>query len=283
MIGDVPPADICGRLPDEPREVYDATTCLGHSKLSTFLKNPRLFQATHVLRAIQPRAGEALDLGIAFHALALEGEEAYRKEVIVGGPVNPKTQRTYGRDTKAFADWLETQPKGRVYLDNAQDEMVRAMVSALGENKLAAELLFNCPHREVTYRPAGGLYGLGIQCRVDMESDEPLIVDLKSCESIEKFERNFQEHGYHRQAAAYRRMRSMVTGEPEGDIKFMFIAVAKEYPFEVGVFDVEESLLDRGMTEFTEAVYGVRHALTTGEWPRDHGEVVTIKEKRWAR
>jgi hypothetical protein len=48
-------------------------------------------------------------LGSAAHKLILEGRHEFDLCYAVGAPVNERTGKEYGRDTQAFARWVEQQ------------------------------------------------------------------------------------------------------------------------------------------------------------------------------
>jgi hypothetical protein len=71
---------------------------LSSHKLALFRQDPTLYAASMAGTMREPER-EAFTVGSATHTLILEGREAFDREYIVGGPVNEKTGKTYGRDT----------------------------------------------------------------------------------------------------------------------------------------------------------------------------------------
>ena len=51
----------------------------------------------------------ALLIGRATHVRILEGRDVYEAAFAFGGPVNPKTGKPFGSNTKAFAEWAAAQ------------------------------------------------------------------------------------------------------------------------------------------------------------------------------
>ncbi len=56
---------------------------------------------------LQDKDSSAYAFGRAFHCWFLEGEAAFHQRYVVSeGPINEKTLKPYGRDTKAFQEWM---------------------------------------------------------------------------------------------------------------------------------------------------------------------------------
>ena len=80
---------------------------MGSHMLCTFDFSPRLAQ-WKMKGLIPSRSTSYYELGKALHCFVLEGAtEFHNRYEVAEGPINPKTQAPYGRDTKAFSSWYE--------------------------------------------------------------------------------------------------------------------------------------------------------------------------------
>src|SRR5947208_1240811 len=107
------PRYILPRFIREPNAVYHAKSrqYMTSHQLRDFAYCP-LYHKQKRSGLIADEIDDALRIGAATHTLTLEGREAFEREYIVGGPINPKTEKCYGRDTKAYAEWEAQQTKG---------------------------------------------------------------------------------------------------------------------------------------------------------------------------
>ena len=99
------------KLIDEPMAEYHAKSnqYLSSGKLKNFRdESPAYFKAD-LEGKIKPFDSVAFAQGRAAHTLILEGRNVYDNTYRIGGPVNPKTGKHYGRNTQKFADWCIEQ------------------------------------------------------------------------------------------------------------------------------------------------------------------------------
>ena len=79
--------------------------------LADFRESPALYRRK-VSGEITESESSAFVMGRAAHCLILEGGNAFDREyVVTDGPINPRTGESYGRNTKAFAEWAATQER----------------------------------------------------------------------------------------------------------------------------------------------------------------------------
>ena len=77
--------------------------------LADFRESPALYHRK-VSGEITESESSAFVMGRAAHCLILEGRNAFDREyVVTDGPINPRTGESYGRNTKAFAEWAATE------------------------------------------------------------------------------------------------------------------------------------------------------------------------------
>lgn len=195
----------CAVIKSEPWADYrtNAVTHLSSHRLMRFDECPRTLHLEDI-GDIPRKSFQGAEVGRAFHTLRLEGNEAYNEQYVVSdGPINPRTNRPYGRDTKKWSEWRATQ-LGEI-IATAEDDLFRRMIAL--ENPKATELLADgIP--EVTIR--GDLFGMPCQSRLDwlrlVDSEPAAIVDLKTTENLDRFEYDFKKYRYGMQMAFYRLM-----------------------------------------------------------------------------
>ena len=103
---------------------YYEIDALSNSSLSVLAKSPQSFHAQFVAKTMKGEETEAMALGSAVHMLALEPERFEQEYDIHEGPINPKTGRSYGRDTKAFEEWLAAvDPSSKWIMRDEFDEV----------------------------------------------------------------------------------------------------------------------------------------------------------------
>src|SRR6185295_9343528 len=69
----------------------------------------------------------------------LEGANALASRFAIGGPINPKTSRPYGADTKAFGEWAAALGKPAISQDTA--DLCEHLAQSIREHDVASELL----------------------------------------------------------------------------------------------------------------------------------------------
>lgn len=253
----------------EPAEVY-------RSRRREFLTSHQLIDYTHCpLLYKQKQAGLVAEtigehylLGSATHCLTLEGRQEFERQFVVGGPINPKTDRPFGRDTKAYEAWAAEQ--GKPCLSDDQFALCCQLASAVKSHKLAASLL-NEGVAEGVLRVNYG--GVPCQIRVDWFHPTLGIVDLKTCENLDNFEADAAKYHYVQQMAFYR----AVLGEVTGDyVPVSLIAVEKREPYRVGVWTIAiHDLLDAEEAN-CRAICELRMCRQSNTWPTRYEDLRTL-------
>lgn len=228
---------------------------MGSHMLELFEFSPR--QCQWKMQGLIPSSTKSFyDFGKAQHCYTLEGAEAFHAQYEVAeGPINPKTQAPYGRDTKAYAAWLEEcQATGKQIVSGSEFIQIQRMTESINETAARELLQYGLP--EVTIR--GQLHGVNSQSRLDwLNIDNGIIVDLKTTESLSRFEKDFWRFGYHRQMAFYR---GMVQGLllPCKRIEVYVIAVEKSEPYRTHVWNLTEATLGEAEEQIKQSLLQYR-------------------------
>ena len=126
----------------------------------------------------------------------------------------------------------------------------------------------------------GKIENFDAKCRVDfLNTKHNVIVDLKTTNSAapDEFAKSVWNYRYHVQAAFY-----MDLTKAE---RFFFIAVDKEKPFNVELYELDAEAIERGRQEYKKDIQTLQKCLDTGNW---HGytedkKIHIISLPTWAK
>lgn len=227
---------------------------------------------------------EAMLLGTALHVRVLEPEAFEARYLVCDGPVNPKTGKPFGRETKAWAEWRAGIGGGQEILSEADGERLRAMAERVLYHDTARGLLELPAENEMSLFWTDEETGLPCKARLDRVILGRQIADLKSCRNAKRnaFERECAERGYFMQPAFYRDALAREIGPESVPLLPVLIAVEKEPPFEVAVHRLSQEALDYGREQYQQALRRLAECERTGRWPGYEGEY-EINPPKWAR
>lgn len=237
--------------------------------------------------------------GTLFHVAALEPEN-FPKRVQLGGPVNPKTGKEYGRDTKAWAEFEEAHP-GKVILAHEDAEAFKRMYEQVSGHPIARKYLLQSKAlRELSLcwryplRLPSSDEQLIVTCKARPDAallEEPVLVDLKTTDhplSARALSRLFTDYGYYRAAALYADGWASLTGGPRP--RFLFVVVQRSEPWECVVCELHEEFVNMGRAECHHFCAGWAECERNGRWlaagqywqgPTVHTDILTVPAPRW--
>lgn len=209
-------------------------------------------------------------LGRATHVAILEGQDKFDQEFQVSdGPINPKTQKSFGRDTDTFRRWLAEQTKPSITTSDMA--LITKMRQSVMEHDRAARLLSD-GWPEGTIRCT--LAEARAQMRLDWYSDMFGIVDLKTCRDLDRFEFDIRDYGYCYQMALYYAGVMASSGEcPDVHL----IGVEKQAPYRCGVWRIPEELLDAAKSYNDGAIRALSNSRKYDQWPTGYEEVRKVE------
>jgi len=267
-------------LQDEPFPVYLANNerYLSSHQLMDFVRCPKLYHLKKVgaITTDPSKASAEFVLGRAAHMLILEGEMEFNLSYAVGGPINEKTGKEYGRDTQAFAKWAEIQraDKGTAveFITTEQLITIYKMADSVAKH-VEAQKLLNHGVAERVLR--SDFDGIPVQSRFDWFTEigeTPVIVDLKTCSDLDSFEYDARKFLYGIQFAFYQKIFvSAVLEEFDLDAivtpKIFVIAIEKREPFRCGVFEVPDYVLSTYTERIDSAIELLQQCRSIGEYP----------------
>jgi hypothetical protein len=250
----------------EPEGVYAAgrKQNLSSHALNDFRKNPRLYHKKQ-LGLIHEEERAAFVIGRAAHCRTLEGVDEFRRRFAIGGPINPKTGKSFGQDTKAYAEWAATIGKPAISQDTA--DLCEQLAEAVSNHAEAAALIGEGQAEGVVRAEYGGLAS---QIRIDWTHPDRGIIDLKTIDDLDYFELQARSFGYGHQLAFYRAILAQAAGrKPEVHV----IAVEKKEPYRVGVWRFSDQVLDAAARENLAAIERLKLCRSQDRWPTGYEAV----------
>ena len=255
-------------------DYYDIDA-LSNSSLSVLKRSPQEFHERFVTGNQKGEETDAMRLGSAVHMLALEPEKFDGEYVVLEGPINAKTGNPYGRDTKAFTEWLEAasvDETRKILIREDFDSSIK-IAQAFHSHEII-EGLMSVGGKEfektllLTYQ-----YDDGSSERVKCKPDciipaESIIIDLKTSSDPrpEEFQWSALRYGYYRQAAIYLDACEVYYGK---EFRFLFGVVNSKAPNECGVFELTPSDIQRGRDEYHELIEEYSRRLASNNWRSD--------------
>lgn len=252
-------------LLQEPDALYRAKAAINLSShaLADFRACPLLYRQKQT-GEIPEADSTAFLLGRAAHVLTLEGRPAYAARFAVGGPINEKTGKPYGRDTKAFNEWAAACAKP--VLSQEQADLVEALADNVQRHPVAALLLCEGIAEGVVRRQYAGV---PCQGRFDWVSATFGLVDLKTCDDLTWFEHDARRFAYAHQLAFYRALLREACGI---SVPVSLIAVEKRAPYRCGVWRLTDQVLDAAERENLAAMRRLEMCRQNDEWPTGYEE-----------
>jgi len=245
------------------------------SKLKVFADDPMKYVSKYIDGDDPPRDSSAMLLGSATHCYILEGMKAFNARYnVADGPINPKTDKPYGKATAKYAAWLDEQPEGLDIISTAEHTaIVRMGLSVQGHNFAPGILT----HGNAEQAVRGKLQGVDCQSKIDwlnLHGVRPSIVDLKTTATLDRFKKHqIWDFGYDLQAGFYSLMIQALTGQLP---TFDFVAVETVSPYRTRVVHIGcigepdcSVTLEQCMGKATDQLRSYRHAAETETW---HGK-----------
>lgn len=228
-----------------------------------------------------PQATAAMEKGVAFHLAALEPDlYDIRISVWTGG-------RKYG---KAWDEFSELN-KEKVIISDQDHLDITAMVSSIQAHP-AANLLLTKKERLIEASIFSEIANIKCKARPDLiiGQDCDLLVDLKSTvnASPQEFTKAIYNFRYHVQAAFGLDVTAKAFGEdpqlPQlSDRRFIFVAVEKDPPYAVGVYEAEPEVIELGRRSYQQNLQTYMDCLETNRWPAYSDYIIPIGLPPWAK
>lgn len=255
-----------GIYPNMSDAEYRATKAVSCSTLKRFAEAPA--------KALVPsKDSAAMNAGRLIHSALLEPH---------------KFDSLYARTTlerRGTKDWKEEEAaSGKTLLKAAEFDELATIRDAVMSHPTARELLAPGLEPEASVFWQDEATGLLCRGRVDgLRRDQRIIVDLKTTvdASPDDFSRGAANWRHHWQEAFYRHGVKAAPGGFEAD-RFIFIAVEREPPFLIGIYELSPGAVAQGKREVMRALHEYAECKRTGIWPGYAPEIVMVDLPLWA-
>ncbi|MDZ7703343.1 MAG: PD-(D/E)XK nuclease-like domain-containing protein [Trueperaceae bacterium] len=178
----------------------------------------------------------------------------------------------------------------QAFLSDDDHETIAWMDQAIHSHPLAHELMTGGEARAIehSFWWVDPVTGVPCRCRPDLLlwfEGQWVIVDLKSARdaSYWGFRKAIARRGYHSSAAMY--ADGVSQHVPGGVQRFLFIAVEKEAPFGIDVYEIDEAGVEQGRDRYRTALQDWREYLESPDRWTGYGDgesVTTIDVPGWA-
>ena len=249
---------------------YRAQRGVSKSDLDLIHKSPALLEWK---KNAPCEASEVAITGTALHAAVLEPDKfavEYVKRPEFGRTAQEKASKELHEATMAGS--------GKIILDAADYDQVTTMRDSIMAHPVAAHLLGlpGVSEASIFFE----IDGLRCKARPDrLVHEEPIVLDVKTTDDVEKFEASAEEYRYHVQAAWYSEALRQLRGVEH---RFIFVVVGKRKVFgqhPVRVFEMDPEWLAAGWLACSEDLAAAKELEEFG--PSLHIE--TIHRPRWAK
>lgn len=252
-------------------EDMDEPTYLGaHDYLSSSGCKRLLKSPAHFLLPSNPT--EAMDVGSAFHTETL----GVGQEVAVIDAASWRGKEAEAAQAKARAE-------GKAPILAKTVPTIQAMAQAVREHPTAGRLLEQPGRNELSLFWHDPDWGIGRRVRLDTHTDSGVIVDLKSCVSVDrhKIQRSIIDFGYDLSAAFYQ---DVARGCGLEVSAYALVFVEKTEPYRVRVVELAGAFIERGRVLADNAMQIYLDCREADSWPAyDEPDFTTIYPPAWAR
>lgn len=227
---------------------YQALDRLNQSTIKEILANPFKW----ALGASRQVKSEAMDFGSLCHDLILSPSEIENKYKF------SKFDKLDFRLKECKAEKAEAENEGKILLDKATRDKAEQLVE---HNLSSLDVWLDDGEQEVTF--LGEIDGVECKARLDwINKYHNRIIDIKIMQNADKesFTKSVLNFGYHIQASFYMTLTGAKT--------FQFLVIEKEYPFMMGVYELDNMALQLGESEWRKAleIYKNKEQFATNQY-----------------
>jgi len=254
-----PPAIVEGLDP----EVYHADiNSVGVGGLRDFGRSPLHYWWAHRRPGREkPKATPAQVTGTAIHAAVLEPERFTRDFAAA-----PEVDRRSKEGKAIHAEFLE-RAAGRNVITMDDFRAAAAIAARIRESRLGCLFFSDSPRAELSVYWTDRASGVRCRMRPDLvPSGQPVILDLKSCETAEesRFRNRAFDQGYPMRAAWYVDGWRAATGEKRD---YVFAAWEKAEPYANAWYYAEDEMIQHGRAQYQRLLKRFAECLAADAWP----------------
>lgn len=257
----------------EPFSDYLSSRCYGSGDLKdaeTSFELVRRKRAGEIPREDKP----AFLFGRAFHCFMLEGEGAYQARFARCG---------FDRRSKAYKEYVDTMSyMGRETISEEDDLLVRSVAESCRKSQPLVNDLLAAGEAEVTVRQGTDYQVVPVQVRPDwlnvdgceVSGGKPYVVSLKTCESIDTFQRDIVRYRYYLAEGFYQMVLRDELRNP--NVVMYHLACEKKQPYRSRLYRYDQGYLDQGRLRALELLRGIAECERTGVWPNGPTQIQTL-------
>ena len=251
----------------------DKTPGISATGLIQILRSPAHFKAW---TEQPPKETNSMIFGRALHCAVLEPNDFVKRFAAA-----PKVDKRTNAGKVAYADFVLAHPKSTV-LDQDDYDKALAIAEKVRKHRTVASFLLETAEIEGTLCWEDEKTGVLLKARPDIRLLSGRIIDLKTCQDarVEAFSRNIFTYSYHVQLATYMEGVRIVHGQ-HGKMP-VIIAVEKEPPYAVSVFQLDKVSIEIGHMEFRYAVNIYAECNRRDYWPSYPVDLQEISLPAWA-
>lgn len=220
---------------------------------------------------------ESMKTGSALHCIVLEPESYLKRYAVLPEGLDRRTKA----GKQIYEDFLATT-QGKTILKYDQALKVEAMAKQINDHPSCAKIIKEDGLSEVSvFAPSDDDEGMGFKCRLDHITHSGIVLDVKTTEdaSFDKFRKTIANYGYHIQGSYYLDCLRKV-GVPVEN--FCIIAVEKEPPYPVALYELNHATLEKGRHEFVELMAEIYNQVKTDNFTGYSNEIIEMDLPSWA-
>lgn len=273
---------------------YFQCNAINHSSIDDALIDPMIFKKNHI-DGERKRKTDEMNFGTIAHDLVLRGDSFFDKKYTTAPPpINERTGKPYGTDTKKFEAWVTPlKAMGLNPVTTHDREKALDLKRAMLKHRLGGPLLRNLHATEKGFLLESRVHGLRLKCKLDglilnpnrfdgitiddqvdavlgeclgadwQSQFKAIIIDLKTTSEFDAWRRHSRKFKYYRAEWFYTNIVSQVL---DGQVAMLFVVVDTSGLKRVKVRSYGDDDVLRGMEEAERALSIIYDCLESGNW-----------------
>jgi exodeoxyribonuclease VIII len=237
---------------------HSDTSYISKSGLDLINRSPAHYWNRYLSGVYQETENQAFKIGSAFHCLTLEPNEFKNRYAVLNTYLDKRTKE--GK-TQLMDFMFENHGKQIL----TRDEFTQVESMAVAVNQSIGGELIEHGQAESIFTWQDMYTKTACKCKPDFINADRFIIDLKSTEdaTAQSFGYSARKYRYDVQAAFYMDGLTSNGIKPKG---FIFIAVEKQAPFNVGIYQVDAQTLETGRNKYIDNLNTYKDCLFTDDW-----------------
>lgn len=261
-----------------PNEEYHSEyrSYLSSSDLRRILRSPAHY------RAPQAPSSPAQEFGSLVHTFVLEpnlSEARYRARAEVDGRTK-EGKSVRAREASLQRLLIAASAQQNLQFVTRRDYDAAVSIASAVRSHLGCASILAGGVAEVA-GICDDFNGIAARIKPDYRTDGH-IIDLKTCQDgrSDAFSRSVMTYGYAVQASWYCDIAEAIDGKKR---KFYWVAVEKDAPFAVAVYEASDAMLEYGRAQYRKAIELYKECASLGLWPAYSQQVQTLELPAWVK